>query len=291
MSARLDPARIVWDRFNGLESAEPAWADSQEYWQDFLSSFFRANGMAYDPARHSNVESWLAAPDRAPFASMADLLLPRLGTLDDLGDVGLLLLAHWLPDLHLGTSVTNFAMHRLGLVDCVGLAVSDCGTAAPLLAIDCMARFLRGGRDKALLLAMDQKHLLYKSPRVAQLQPHNAACALVLTREGEGGLHFLGYRRDGRTEMSRQARVQTMLNSLGLSLDETTVIATPALLEQIRAPRPCAADPRDLCAAPFIALSTLAAAASSVLLLVNHGSTLTGVGLAAKEHPSCALSV
>src|SRR5260370_40721871 len=102
---------------------------------------------------------------------MAEALLTRLARNAVLTDVDFVLLAHWLPDLHLGSSVTNFAMHHLGLGKAFGFAISDRGLSAPFFALDCIDKYLRSGRNKARLLVMDQTHLLYKSGLTAALMP------------------------------------------------------------------------------------------------------------------------
>src|SRR5436190_20125643 len=102
---------------------------------------------------------------------MAEALLNRLSQRAAISDVDFVLLAHWLPDLHLGTSVTNFAMHHLGLSGAFGFAISDRGLSAPLFAVECIDKYLRDGRGKAVLMIMDQKHLLYKSALIDSLSP------------------------------------------------------------------------------------------------------------------------
>lgn len=284
---RLDPAGIVWSRFDGLEPPEPDWDGHHAFWEEFTRSFFHANGLAYDPASDSNVARWLSAPDRAPFAAMVAALLPRLAERERLDDADMVMLAHWLPDLHLGTSVTNFAMHRLGLTDCVGFAVSDRGLSAPLFALDCIARCLANRTRKALLLVMDQKHLLYRSAAVDALRPENAACAMVLEPGAGAGLRFLGYRRDTGSALPVPDRVAAMAAALGIAPSGATLVGPPDLLAELPAWPGLAADPRLVCTAPFAALAGLAGLEGAVLILTRDHATLTAVGLAATEHRPC----
>ncbi|MET2973478.1 hypothetical protein, partial [Vibrio harveyi] len=108
------------------------------------------------------------------FSSMIDTLLSRLTESADIQDVNTVLMAHWTPDLHLGTSVVNHAIHRLNLnEDCFGLAISDRGLSAPLFALACLERYLDQTDEEALLLIADQKNLLYKSPLMTRLSPCN----------------------------------------------------------------------------------------------------------------------
>jgi hypothetical protein len=278
MSMHLDPSTIVWDRFGGLEPADPAWSGDRAYWEEFTAAFFAANGRDYDTARDSNVDAWITASDRAPFSDMTEALLKRLSQQMPLGDVEMVLLAHWLPDLHLGSSVTNFAMHHLGLDDCTGFAISDRGLSAPFFALDCLDRCLKGGTGKALLLVMDQKNLLYRSPSVEAINPANAAAAILLTREPPEGrsLCFAGYRRIvGCSDEAVAETVADARQAFGLREDARIIAANdvPGLPDADIV----MADTTLVCSAPFASLAE--AGARDTLLVLREEQALTVVGL------------
>jgi hypothetical protein len=190
----LDPKHMVWDRFGCLEPPPQSWTEAVAFWEDYTDAFFRSNGIPCTPA-DSNVKECLQQTDRASFVRMAEVLLTRLAAVAVLRDVKLVLLAHWLPDFHLGTSVTNFAMHYLNLDGAFGFAVSARGLSAPLFALECMDRYLRDGKTKGLLMVMDQKHLLHKSRVKDAMRPDNNGCVMVLEHRKGPGLTYLGYRR------------------------------------------------------------------------------------------------
>ena len=162
MNFSLNTQSIVWDTFGGLEPAKPEWQEQVAYWEDYARKFFKSNGMEFH-AEDSNVENWLMSDDRAPFVDMVRELLPKLAEAKENEQADAILFAHWLPDIHLGTSVTNFAMHKLGLKDCLGFAISDRGLSAPFFAFDSLYKYLSKGRQRGLLIIADQKHAMYKS--------------------------------------------------------------------------------------------------------------------------------
>src|SRR5688572_4073956 len=133
--SHLNLEQIVWDRFSCLDPFQEQWMDELPFWEEYTAAFFRSNGIEYR-SEHSNVRECLQAEDRAPFVNMVEALLPRLAEKTVLTDVDFVLLAHWMPDLHLGSSVTNFAMHQLGLTKAFGFAISDRGLSAPFFAMD-----------------------------------------------------------------------------------------------------------------------------------------------------------
>jgi hypothetical protein len=284
MTLYLNPNYLVWNRFDSLEPPEPSWLDQLPYWEEYTAAFFRSNGLEYLP-EDGNVKEWLQAADRAPFVKMADVLLRRLTDRGDLHDVDFVLLAHWLPDLHLGTSVTNFAMHRLALKNAFGFAISDRGLSAPLFALDCIDKYTRDGRTKALLMVMDQKHLLYRSTLRDSLRPHNNACVMLLERDGRSGLEYLGYCRRVLTApdaLSEECRA--VLHPLSLRNERTTVITSDPLVASAVAPVPVVtADRRLVCAAPFVALSESLTADHDYLLLTRDDHGLCAVGFRSPE--------
>jgi hypothetical protein len=281
MTLRLDLATVVFDEFGCLEPAEPRWLAEKDYWEDFNARFFRSNGLDYGPEL-SNVDTWLTAPDRAPYAFMARELLSRLGRTTALDDIEFVLLAHWLPDLHLGTSVTNFVQHQLGLSHAFGFAISDRDRSAPLFALNCIDAYLKRPGARALLLVMDQKHLLYRSKLIDTLDPVNSAAAMILERGGAAGLTVLDYQHLPQTTPDRLADAVVGLCHLH-SFDpaRTTLVADPKVLHLANHPGPTRAqDPRHLCAAPFAALARSAETLGDTLVLAHDGETLTAIALA-----------
>jgi hypothetical protein len=262
--------------------------DDLEYWEDYTAAFFRSNGIDYR-SEDSNVLSWLQAEDRAPFVKMVEALLPRLGKKAVLSDVDFVLLAHWMPDLHLGTSVTNFAMHQLGLTKAFGFAISDRGLSAPFFALDCIEKYLRGERRKALLIVMDQKHLLYKSEVKDTLKPHNSACLMLLERRNGPGLCYLGYRRQLPVPQgSLTEGCFTIIDFLSLRRNLTTIITSDRLLMNLDMPNQIVkADPQLVCAAPFVALSESIKGNNDYLLLIRDDDCLTGIGFRSEGPEKC----
>lgn len=243
--------------FDGLEPVDPAWLEERDYWESYIAALYRSNGLPWSEA-DSNVDVWLRAPDRAPFIMMAERLLPALRAGRDLSRVALAIVAHWTPDLHLGTSVSNYLLHELGLETALGFAISERGLSAPLFAADCAERYLQPGQQ-ALILIADQKHLLYRSPDFQPDAVRNSASLLLLERDGPGR-PLAGYRRQLLTAGA------TVSDALGLLRagwpawpDAATLIADPALLAASgwRGPaRPF--DPAWLCSAPFAELGGVA---------------------------------
>jgi hypothetical protein len=280
MTLRLDRRTIVFSEFGCLEPTEPQWLKEKAYWEDFNQRFFRSNGLPYGPA-DSNVDLWLTALDRAPFAFMVRELLPLLGKQADLANIDFVLLAHWLPDLHLGTSVTNFALHHLGLTRAFGFAISDRGRSAPLFALNCISRYLIGERKRAVLMVMDQKHLLYRSPLVETLDPGNTAALMVLERDGSQGMHYAGYRRyPGLATPEVGKGVARLCEEFGLAAAQTTLIADPEVLSLACHSGPMRAqDPKHLCSAPFAVLSQAADTGGDSLILIYEEQCLSAVCL------------
>jgi hypothetical protein len=275
---------MVWDRFGCLEPWQQNWIDQLSYWEDYTTAFFRSNGMKYRCA-DSNVKEWMGAVDRAPFVKMAETLLERLKHQTVLNDVDIILLAHWLPDLHLGSSVTNYAMHHLGLIHACGFAISDRGLSAPLFALDCIAKYLQDGRRRALLMVMDQKHLLYKSSLKEAVMPENSGSIMLLERRHGPGLIYLGYRRHIlRSSESLSAQCLELFDSLALRRNMTTVITSDHQVADIAGPdRVATADPHLVCAAPFVALAENRQANRDYLLVTRDDQCLCGVGFRSQE--------
>ena len=279
MSLFLNTQHIVWDEFGGLEPPKPEWRDQFAYWEDYVEKFFKSNGMKFDPA-DSNVEPWLMADDRAPFAGMVDELLPRLKERADLQDTDAVLFAHWLPDLHLGTSVTNFAMHRLGLENCFGFAISDRGLSAPFFAFDSLYKYLQKGRRCGLLMIADQKHMMYKSDLIDQLNPTNSACIVRVDTNNQVGLRYLGYRRQIlNSDQTAAAAVADILTEMMLDPAETCLIGSASALQgSTGVAEQIVTQDRLVCAAPFAALSQVQDMSKNYVLLCRTGDVVTALG-------------
>jgi hypothetical protein len=284
MTISIDPKSIVWGTFAGLEPPVTDWSGQIDYWEDYTRRFFRSNGKDYAPG-DSNVVRWLTATDRAPFANMLQALLPALSERADLADVDLVIFAHWLPDIHLGTSVTNLALHSLGLEKGLGFAISDRGRSAPLFAMHCIDRYLSRDRMKALLIVMDQKHLLYKSPVVADIEPFNSASIMVLSRDENGPLHYRGYyRRPGLTSERLAAETMGFAEHFGLDPAFCVLVADGGLIAETGWPGPVLAqEPRLLCSAPLVALANHAQDGRDYLLITYENECLSGAFFAAAK--------
>lgn len=279
MSMYINTDHIVWDEFGGIEAPQEAWREQFDYWEDYVRKFFHSNGMVFDP-NDSNVEEWLMADDRAPFAGMVEALLPRLAIQTDLDDTDAILFAHWLPDLHLGTSVTNFAMHKLGLENCFGFAISDRGLSAPFFAFDSLYKYLKNGRRRGLLIIADQKHVMYKSDLVHALDPKNAACVVHVDTQNQTGLRYAGYQRHRKVAGETLGDAIAALHAtFGFDPARTRLIGPSDVLSQ--APRQLGTVPTQsqlVCAAPFAALSQQTDLTANYILLCNDDQTLTGLG-------------
>jgi hypothetical protein len=283
MTPPLSLRQIVWSRFDCLEPLPQYSREDILYWEDYTAAFFRSNGMAYQP-EDSNVQQCLQAQDRTPFVGMAEALLKRLTDCAVVDDVDFVVLAHWLPDLHLGSSVTNFAMHYLGLKSAFGFAISDRGLSAPLFALDCIDKYLRDDRKKALLMVMDQKHLLYRSRLRDSFKPDNNGCVMLLERRTAPGLTYLGYRRTALPcAGSLPDSCRSMLASLSLRREVTTIITADPQLESLAPAQVVMADARLVCAAPFAALSEAVAPNCDYLLVTCDKHCLCGVGFRSAE--------
>ncbi|MDW6093392.1 hypothetical protein SBX64_12625 [Vibrio rhizosphaerae] len=309
MKTVINQQQIIWDTFGHLETFNPEWLEQQDHWEDFIAAFFKSNGLAYD-SNMSRVETCIRAEDKAAFASMFEQLLPRLRQSTDLSDVDTVILAHWTPDLHLGTSVVNYVIHSLELGEqSFGLAISDRGLSAPFMALDCAHRYIQERDSSALLLIADQKHLLYRSALMDALAPENSACIVKINRSGSGW-SYAGYRKHTHvTERDLGQSVQEMITHFGLS-PQTRIIASPALLTQLsdagQLPehdeasvktderyvgideKYIAIDEKLLCAAPFAALEQYGQPEQDYLLVRYDEGILTGVGFSHQEEDVCA---
>ena len=281
MTLFVDTNQIVWDSFGELEPPQPEWRDQIEYWQDYLEKFFHSNGMTYDPA-DDNIEQWLLADDRAPFSLMVRELLPRLPEDAGLDDTDAVLLAHWLPDLHMGTSVTNFVMHELGLKDCFGFAISDRGLSAPFFAFDTLYKSLRAQKRKGLLVIADQKHLLYKSDMVSKLNPRNAATVVRMDLDNTNGFAYCGYQRVARQDVdTARAAIDTAIAGFALPTENVSLIGPKSLLDAAEVAQAARIDTEEslICSAPFAAFAEVSDMSRDYVLLCEDERHITALGL------------
>jgi hypothetical protein len=284
MTISVDPKSIIWSTFNGLEPPAPDWARHIDYWEDYTRRFFGSNGKEYT-SQDSNVARWLSAPDRAPFVHMLKALLPLLKERADLSDVDLVIVAHWFPDIHLGTSVSNFALHYLGLENGFGFAISDRGLSAPFFALHCIDRYLVGDRKKALLITMDQKHLLYNSSVVAKIDPYNSASMMVLRRSDDGVLRYRGYcRNPDVVQQDLGNEIWQIATRFGIDATQSTLIADPDILRHVEWAGPTHAQNRRLlCTAPFAVLADHAADCAGHLLVSYQSRSLSAIYFSVEE--------
>lgn len=278
MTMHITPNSLIHATFAGLEPVELSWQKDHAYWEEFNASFFAANGMPYDPAVNSNVANWVTAEDRAPFAAMADALIDQLQDRIDLTDVSTVFLAHWLPDVHLGTSVTNYVMHKLGLENAFGLAFSDRGLSAPLYALDTIAKMLEKNGGKALLLVMDQRNFLYRTAELDALDITNSASAMVLDTSPEG-LCYQGYaRRTYSEDDDLTAHLKAMAEDLGMDAQFATFVVSADDETQIKDLKTKPSNPAHVCAAPFAVLQGMRVE-GPVILVSKDAGMLCAVGV------------
>ncbi|OSM98823.1 hypothetical protein [Lonsdalea populi] len=285
MSLSLHPRHIIWNTFGELEPFNPAWLDEVEHWEDYIAAFFQSNGLPWDAAQ-SHVVECITAEDKAPFVRMMDQLLPSLQQVTDCRDVDAVMLAHWTPDLHLGTSVVNHVIHQLNLSEqSFALAISDRGLSAPLFAFDALHRYLRHGARRGLLLIADQKHLLYRSPLMETLAPHNSACIVAVNRDDEGW-RYLGYQRSALNASGLATHCEGIKHLFGLA-DNYHLVASPTLLSLLPAhDSPVPADDRLLCTSLFAALAQ-GDTRHDHLLLLQEETTITALAFQGTENKAC----
>ncbi len=283
MTLCLDPADIVFQSFHQTETAMPADDPDIPHWRSYAQHFFRANGQTLSP-QDDQVQAWVTSPGRASFSDMITVLLPRLATVIDPARVKTVLMAHWTPDLHMGSSVVNAAIHQLGLHACLALAISDRGPDAGLFALDGLNDCLAGKDEDGLLLIAEQKSLMYASPLMTALQPQNNACVCLLNKQ-QRGLRYRGFRRTTLAQWSAQW-LSHAIEQLGLANERVTLIGPAHLLEAAHAgAHSFAVNPHLLCAAPFVALRTLWQPQRDYLLISDTDNGISLCGLAAEEGP------
>ncbi|QXH58087.1 hypothetical protein [Pseudomonas maumuensis] len=281
MTLCLDPADIVFQSFHHTETPQPEWRAEVAHWRSYVQHFFQANGRTLSP-RDDQVQAWVDSQERASFSDMISAVLPRLAAVIQPQRVKTVLMAHWTPDLHMGSSVVNAAIHQLGLSACLALAISDRGADAGLFALDGLSDCLADKDEDGLLLIAEQKNLMYDSPLMARLQPENNACVCLLNSQ-QRGLRYRGFRRAPHAKWSTEW-LSHLIEQLGLVNERLTLIGPAQLLEVASAgTRALATNPHLLCAAPFVALRTFWEPQRDYLLISENDNGISLCGLAAEE--------
>lgn len=249
----LDPKNIYYRSFVFTEKNQPEWQQEIPHWRSYIQHFFHSNGLQLTDEQE-RVDEWINSPERAAFSDMILALLPEVKPVISPERIKSILMAHWTPDLHMGTSVVNAAIHALDLADCLALAISDRGPDAALFAMDGLNDCLDNKDEDGLLLIAEQKNLLYYSPLLDALKPENNACiCLVNTRRQ--GLEYRGYTKRVQDKLSSDL-VNEVIHKACLNPVKTIVIGPASALEQIRGEfhlQPT--ESSLLCSAPFVSLS------------------------------------
>lgn len=272
---------IIWDEFSCLEPPKPEWLEELSFWEEYVEKFFASNGLHYTP-EISNIKEWLTSEERAPYANMADLLLDQLQDFDKT-TLDYVFLAHWLPDVHLGTSVTNFAMHKLGVEKAFGIAFSDSGLEAPFIALDVISKSLNEGRQ-GILMIMDQKNLLYKTPIIDLLHPKNTACVLRIATTSMSGYKVMGFFRS-KVMGDIQSTCEEVMVRFDISPSSTYLFSSSKeIIDKSPEFRVVVADPSHVCSAPFIALARFNGLLEYGLMISYVDGYLTGIAIKGLRH-------
>ncbi|NKI73719.1 hypothetical protein Dpoa2040_000938 [Dickeya sp. CFBP 2040] len=249
----LDPKDIFYRSFVFTEKNQPEWEQEIPHWHSYIQHFFHSNGLQLT-AEQERVNEWINSPERAAFSDMILALLPEVQAVISPDRIRTLLMAHWTPDLHMGTSVVNATIHALGLADCLALAISDRGPDAAIFALDGLNDCLAGKDEDGLLLIAEQKNLMYHSPLLDQLKPENNAC-VCLVNTLRRGLQYRGYVRHLQDKLSGSL-VREVIRKAELDGTNTVVIGPSSALEAINGEfQTHPTEASLLSAAPFVALS------------------------------------
>ncbi|ACS83921.1 hypothetical protein [Musicola paradisiaca] len=276
MPTYLDPRSILHRSSTLTEEILPTGHQQRAYWHDYAARFLAANGLSWrDTLANPPPDGGLSS-----FISLLDPLLPTYRARHDLSRIDSVLMAHWTPDLHLGSSVINYVIHELGLPDCLALTISDRGPDAALFALASIANCQQENAGDALLLMADQGYLHYRSDLMSTLTPENNAGLLTLSRRPQA-LRYQGYHRQPlTTQRTVIAEVQHLIARFELRPQHTVIIADATLLALLpAAPLVIATHPQWLCAAPFAALAAHYQPGHDYLLLVEHQRRLSAVAL------------
>ncbi|QWA13896.1 hypothetical protein GTU79_11560 [Sodalis ligni] len=279
----LDPADIVCQSFHHTEVPQPEWETDIPHWRSYVQHFFAANGETLGE-QDEQVHDWVTSHERAAFSDMIAMLLPRLTSVIHPKRVKTVLMAHWTPDLHMGSSVVNAAIHRLRLCACLALAISDRGPDAGLFALDGLNDCLAGKDEDGLLLIAEQKSLMYFSPLMNSLQPENNACVCLVNTQRRG-LRYRGFMRSAFTQPPLDV-ISQAIDHFGLAKERLTLIGPGPLLNSLPPGYATfAVNPHLLCAAPFVALRAIGQPEREYLLISENNGYISLCGLAATEGP------
>ncbi len=272
---QLDLNNMAYRQFGGLEQIGSEERANADFLAGYVEKLFASNGLEI-AKEDLRIVDWLNAPDRAPYANMANQLWQDLAPQIDPNRVGLVLMAHWMPDVHLGTSVTNYLMHIGNITDGIGFSLSECGTTAPFVALDWMNRYItRYPHKTGLLLVCDQRNLMYRSVVHDALDPVNIGCLIQMSNTR--GLHFVGLERSqseyGTSNLLHRAAERFGMNPARTTLVGSTLPDLPRFADRIEA---C---PRQLCAAPFVAIAEAGQRNTDYLILTETEGQLLVCGL------------
>ncbi|SLM65076.1 MULTISPECIES: hypothetical protein [Dickeya] len=282
MPTYLDP-RLILHRHFPLPDVLPHHevTPAQEYyWHDYTTRLFASNGLRWqeqlvNPQQYAKVVSNLTS-----FINMIGNLLPEYQAGNDTAHIDSVLMAHWTPDVHLGSSVVNYVIESLKLPACLALTISDRGPDAALFAFSSIANCQQDDDHDALLLIADQRHLLYRSALMTSLDPQSNACLFSVSGH-EQPLRYQGFCRQAQPDTaSLTPAVQRLSHHFSLRTHRLCVIAEPLLLAGLPASiTPIATNPRLVCAAPFVALAEHYQPGQDYLLLVQHQQHLSALAL------------
>ncbi|MGM3175136.1 hypothetical protein [Dickeya lacustris] len=282
MPTYLDPRLILHRQFSLPDTPRhhevtPA---QEYYWHDYTTRLFASNGLRWqeqlvNPQRYAKVVS-----DLTSFINMIGQLLPEYQAGHDTSHIDSVLMAHWTPDVHLGSSVVNYVIEALKLPACLALTISDRGPDAALFAFASIANCQQDDNHDALLLVADQCHLLYHSSLMTALNPQSNACLFSVSGH-EQPLRYQGFCRHPLPDAAPLTpAVQHLSQRFSLRAERLCVIADPVLLADLPATTPgIATNPRLVCAAPFVALAEHYQPGQDYLLLVQHQHNLSALAL------------
>lgn len=252
-----------------------AVADAPEIVTDWLKGFYASNGKAHGAM--TEVQTWLASPERVSFQQIASHLMDQLAPYHDLKTVDVVVVAHWTPDCVMGGSVTNSILHRIQARHAYAFAVSDCGLTAPFQALSLIDRYLPPHRGTALLVSLDQPLLLHPSACFSRGAVRASGAALWLERQpaqGRIALSPYSWAQHGEDRNDTPPEPVVVIGTPPPGCPPEAVISTTT------------PDPSRLCAAPFYALADFLRAhptGPAALLSVAHGQTSPVVYSAKRE--------
>ncbi|ACT04980.1 hypothetical protein Dd1591_0087 [Dickeya chrysanthemi Ech1591] len=285
MPTYIDPRSILHRSFTPPASmSQQVISPAQEYyWHSYASRFFESNGLDWHE-RLANLQHSRQTGDLTSFINMISQLLPVYQARNDLSHIDSVLMAHWTPDLHLGSSVINYVIEELRLPACLALTISDRGPDAALFALSSIANCQREDNHDSLLLIADQSNLPYHSSLLDSLTPENNACLFSVCCD-ERPLHYQGFCRHPQyTADTLTQSVDTLCRRFELQQERLCVVADPLLLAELPPSMTgIATNPHRVCAAPFVALAENYQPGCDYLLLVHHQDTLSAVALQGLE--------